>query len=61
LVTVDVLFPTWGGTVISGAGWTKCREPAFLICGILLGLLATIAWLHVPQTSPPPVVNVQPT
>lgn len=51
LVTVDVLYPTWGGTVISAGGWTKWRGPTVLICGILLGLIATIVWLHVPSAS----------
>lgn len=60
LVTVDALIPSQGLAWFP-EGWAKWRGPAFLIGGIVLGLLATIAWLHVPQTSPPPVVNVPPT
>jgi hypothetical protein len=58
LVTVTQLHLSWALTDLTGR-WAKWRGPAFLICGILLGLFATIAWLHMPQA--PPVVSVQPT
>ena len=51
LVTVDALIPS-ESLAWSPKGWTKWRGPAFLIGGVVFGLLATIAWLHMPQTSP---------
>jgi hypothetical protein len=51
LVTVDALIPG-GGVAWFPEGWAKWRGAAFLIGGMVLGLLATIAWLHMPQTSP---------
>ena len=55
LVTVTQLQISWAGTDLTGR-WAKLRGPTVLICGILLGLLATIAWLHIPSpASPPPV------
>jgi hypothetical protein len=54
LVTVTQLHISWTGKDITGR-WAKSRGPAILICGILLGLFATIAWLHMPQS--PPVVR----
>jgi hypothetical protein len=50
-VTVDALIDTGQGLAFTPEGWAKWRGPALLICGILLGLLATIAWLHMPQAS----------
>jgi hypothetical protein len=58
MVTVDALIASQG-LGWPPKGWAKWRGPSFIIGGIVLGLLATIAWLHMPQTSPPPVVHVQ--
>jgi uncharacterized membrane protein HdeD (DUF308 family) len=48
LTTVnDVSQVSWAGTILSH-GWTKWRGPTFLIAGMLLELVSTIAWLHLP-------------
>ena len=45
---------------MSRGGWAKWRGPAFLIGGIVFGLLATIAWLHVPQLPLRPSLTFSP-
>jgi hypothetical protein len=57
LVTLkDVVDVSWTGKILT-TRWAGWRGPAFLIGGILLGLLATIAWLHMPPASPTPAAR----